>query len=402
MRAAALTCVDVSTSQSTLDEDPVAAPPTWFRSRALPSLRDALPALTLYYAIQVAGFVVLALLTSGSGIHIADLLGSYDAAWYLHIAEHGYDQDVVLDAEGRPNEVSLVFFPLYPAVVAGFAALGPDPLVAALLVTALAGGAAAWGLYVLGRDLAQRRVGILLAALWAMAPGAVVLHLAYSEALFVAFVVWALVALRRRWWLTAAALTVAAGLTRMTAAALIAAVGVAAVIAIVRREDGWRPWAAMSLAPLGLLAYLGFVGLRAGRLDGWFWLQSQAWHSQFDAGAFTMRRLGEALWSGAAGWVLLVALVVFASLVLLLWSYTMRLPAAVQVYTTLVVVMALSSSEFWQSRPRFLLPAVTLALPLAVSLARLPRRALLVLLPSGALAAGWFGAFLLAVVRINP
>lgn len=382
---------------------PAARGRAWLVARLWPPLRAALPALTLYYSIQAVGFAVLAVMAGRTGAGLAGLLAQHDAAWYLHIAGNAYDQDVVLDAEGNPAEVSLAFFPLYPALVATVSALGLDPIVAGLLVTFLAGGAAAWGLFVLGRDLLERRVGILFAGLWAMAPGAVVLHLAYSEALFVALAVWTLVALRRRWWLTAAVLTVAAGLTRITAVALIAALGVAAVVALLRRNGGWRAAAALLLAPLGLLAHLGYVGLRAGRADAWFWLQSQAWHVRFDAGAFTLRRLREALsQGGSAGWVLLVALVVLASLVLLLWSYTMRLPLTAHVYTTLVVLMALSSSEFWQSRPRFLLPAVTLAFPVAVLLARLPRCSLLVLLPSGALAAGWFGAYLLTVVPINP
>ncbi|NIJ14497.1 hypothetical protein FHU38_004898 [Saccharomonospora amisosensis] len=375
----------------------------WLVQRLRPPLRDALPALMLYYSIQAVGFAVLAVMANRSGIGLAGLLTQHDASWYLHIAGNGYDQDVVLDAEGNPAEVSLAFFPLYPAFVAAVSALGFGPVPAGLLVTLLAGGAAAWGLFVLGRDLVERRAGILFAGLWAMAPGAVVLHLVYSEALFVALAVWTLVALRRRWWLTAAVLTVAAGLTRITAVALIAAVCIAAVVALLRRNGGWRAAAALLLAPLGLLAHLGYVALRAGRADAWFWLQGQAWHVRFDAGAFTVRRLREALFQGgSAGWVLLVALVVLASLVLLLWSYTTRLPLTAHVYTTLVVLMALGSSEFWQSRPRFLLPAVTLVFPVAVLLARLPKRALLVLLPSGALVAGWFGAFLLTVVPINP
>lgn len=51
---------------------------------------------------------------------------------------------------------------------------------------------------------------------------------------------------------------------------------------------------------------------------------------------------------------------------------------------------------------RFLLPAFTIVLPLALLAAKLPKRALGVLLPAGALGSAWYGAFLMTVATMNP
>lgn len=107
-------------------------------------------------------------------------------------------------------------------------------LAAGLAVTAVAGLATAWGLVILGLKLtADPRVGLLMVAIWAVAPGSAVLSMVYAEALFCALAVWALIALVGQRWLTAAGLTALAGTVRSTAAALVAAVAVAAVAALI-------------------------------------------------------------------------------------------------------------------------------------------------------------------------
>jgi hypothetical protein len=117
-------------------------------------------------------------------------------------------------------------------------------------VTAIAGIAAAWGLTTLGLKLTgDSRVSVLMVAIWAIAPGSLVLSLVYAEALFRALAFWALVALADRRWLTAAGLTIAAGTVRSTAMALSAVIAVAALVALIQggrtRQPiaaWWRPW----------------------------------------------------------------------------------------------------------------------------------------------------------------
>jgi hypothetical protein len=200
---------------------------------------------------------------------------SSDGGHYRAIAAHGYSYP-----PGQLAHASVFsWFPGYPAAIDSLAWLPWITIVAAgLIVTAAAGLAAAWGLTTLGLKLTgDPRISLLLTAVWAVAPGSVVLTMLYAEALFCALAVWALVALVSKRWLTAGVLTLAAGTVRSTAVALIAAVAVAAalaVIAAVRARQPfaawWRPAAGAALAPLGLLGYLGYVAVATHRLDGWF------------------------------------------------------------------------------------------------------------------------------------
>lgn len=119
------------------------------------------------------------------------------------------------------------------------------------------------------RELARaagrsRRVGLLWVGLVGASPLSVVFLMSYSEALFCAFAIWAMVAVLHRHWPLAALLAVAAGWTRPTGAAVVAVVVIAALLA------GWRAggrqralcWISATVAPLGLIGYLGFVAAR--------------------------------------------------------------------------------------------------------------------------------------------
>ncbi|MBB4687108.1 hypothetical protein [Amycolatopsis jiangsuensis] len=381
--------------QSTLDVTVERSSP--FRT----AVRQALPAVGLYLLFQVVSFGLLWLMSWKADVSPGRFVDDFDASWFLSVAQHGYDQQVVAGADGAPGENSLVFFPLYPGLVAILTLFGIPALPAGLVVSVLAGCAAAWGLFVLGRDFASPRVGLLMAVLWSVGPGSAALHLAYSEAVLVALVAWALVAVARRQWVLAGALALFAGLTRASAGALVAAVGVAALVAVFQRRDGWRPWLGGLLAPLGLLGYLAYVGIRTGRADGWFWLQN-AWQMHFDFGQFTWEQVKEGLTVDRASWITVTALIVLVAVALQLWTWATRLPLPWQVYGTLTVVIALCSSNYFQSRARFLLPAFVLTVPLALALAKLPNRVLAVLLPSAAVLSGWYGAYLMTIAHLAP
>jgi len=68
-----------------------------------------------------------------------------------------------------------------------------------------------------------------------------------------------------------------------------------------------------------------------------------------------------------------------------------------------VVILALTTSANWvSSKPRFLLPAVLLALPVARLLAPVRVRILVPLVAVLAVAAAWFGLYLTAIVGWAP
>ena len=331
-----------------------------------------------------------------------------DGGHYLAIAAHGYTYP-----PGQLAHASVFsFFPAYPAAMSALARLPGVTLVGAgLAVTAIAGLAAAWGITVLGMKLtADPRISLLMVAVWAVAPTSTVLEMLYAEALFCALAVWVLIALVDRRWLTAAGLTIVAGTVRSTAVALVAALVVAAAAALVeaarthrRIAEWWRPLAAALLAPLGLLGFLGYVAVRTGRLDGWFWIENHTFHMDFDWGTSTLQVLKGIFLDSPSVPDVLVALAIIAGVSLAVWSLTERIPLYLHVYTVVVVVMALVSSANWiGSKPRFMLPAILLALPVARLLAPLRTSVLVPLIVVLTVLSTWFGLYLIVIARWAP
>jgi hypothetical protein len=333
---------------------------------------------------------------------------SSDGGWYRTIAAHGYTYP-----PGDLAHASVFsWFPGYPAVIDSIAWLPGVTIVAAgLAVTAAAGLAAAWGLATLGMKLTgDPRISLLMVALWAVAPSSIVLNMMYGEALFCALAIWALVALVSKRWLTAGGLTLLAGTVRSTAVALILAVLVAALLAVAQAVRAgqpfgawWRPVAAALLAPLGLAGYLGYVALATHRLDGWFWVERHDCHMVFDWGVSTLRVVRNTLLDTPSVADVLVVGALVAAVLLALWSLTERIPVYLHVYTVVVVVLALATSANWlSSKPRFLLPAVLLALPLARLLARLRTVVLVPLVVVLVAASTWFGLYVTVIARWTP
>jgi hypothetical protein len=254
------------------------------------------------------------------------------------------------------------------------------------------------------------RVSLLMVALWGAAPGSTVFSMLYPETLYCALAIWALVALTSRRWLMAAVLTIAAGTVQSEAVALVTAVMVAALCSLIPAvrsgqpaAELWRRLAALALAPLGLVAYLGFVAVRIRRLDGWFWIESAAWHQSFDWGLGVTQNLEQTTlgWSSVASTLLVLIIVLIVPLTA--WSIDRSLPVYLNVYTLVAVSLALGTSGTWfSSMLRFVLPAVLLALPLARSLARLRTLLLVPLTGVLAVASTWFGLYLTVIARLPP
>lgn len=367
-------------------------------------LPAAAPALLAYASLRAFGIAVLALFADRAGRDVWDLLTRFDATWYIRIAEHGYDRAISVRADGELASTNLAFFPLYPGLIALLDPVLPGgPRVAALAISWVAGLAAAWGIFAIGARLRDRRTGVTLAALWAVAPHAVVQSMAYTETLFTALAAWSLYAVLHRRWLTSGVLCLIAGLVRPTAAALVLAVGLAALVAVVRRRDGWRPWAAGLLAPCGLLGFVGWVGLRLGRLDGYLHVQGAAWGMTFDGGAGTTRTVRAVLTepqSTLNPYVVTAVLVV--TLALFVLAALDRVPWPLLVFAGAVMVLVFGTADYYHSRPRLLMPAFVLLLPPAAALAvALPRTVVVVF----ALLAGfsaWYGSYLCLIWPYSP
>jgi hypothetical protein len=240
----------------------------------------------------------------------------------------------------------------------------------------------------------------LLVALFAAAPMGVVLSMAYTEALFCALAVWALVGVLRRQWLLAGLCSAAAGLVRPTGSALALAVGLAALVAVVTRRDGVRPWLAVVLAASGLLGYLGYVGWRTGTPLGWFDIQRTGWGSRFDAGVSLARFVGRTLSGGHELYDLAVLLTLIGSVVLLAVAVRMRLPWPLLVYAAVVLLTVWCSDGQIHSRVRLIMPAFPLLLlPVALGLARRRTGTAVAVVVAVVLASAWFGGYTLTIWR---
>ncbi|MBB4968997.1 hypothetical protein [Saccharothrix violaceirubra] len=355
------------------------------------------PAL-LYLLVRELGLLVVQAMAARWDKDVTKALTSWDGQWFLGIAERGYGNvpPWLVDAFGRRDpSTALAFFPGYPTLVGWVDALpGVGSVGAGFTVSFVAGVCCAYGLERLGRAVSggSRRVGLVLVVLFAASPMAIVLSMTYSEALFCAYAAWALVGVVERRWLLAGVCCASAGLVRPTAAALVLAVCLAALLAI-RRREGWRPWVGAAIAPLGLVGYLGYVAVRTGRWDGWFALQQRGWDSRFDGGAATWRFAKLIL--GEPRSVLELATVWFlvGALVLVVVCLRRRVEWPLVVYGVGVLAMDLGSNGLMNSKARLLLPAFTLLVPVAVWLAGRRTGTVVAVLSGVAVFGTWFGAY---------
>nr|WSW44610.1 hypothetical protein OG296_16530 [Streptomyces sp. NBC_01001] len=357
----------------------------------------ALVALGVFAAVRAGGALVLTVGAWWAGRSPVRVLGhSWDSVWYIGIAVHGYGRTQMWAGSGLVQS-DYAFFPLYPLLVR---LAGATPW-AGLLVAWTAAAVAAVGVYRVGELVLGPRVGVLLVALWAASPHAVVLTLAYTEPLLAALAAWALYAVLRGRWLWAAGLAVLAGLTRPTGIAVAAAVSAIALHALlVRRSRAPEVWAAALLAPAGWAAYVLAVGIRTGDPAGYFTVQRR-WGSRFDFGSYTTGTVWRVLTGGHVPLATVVTVAVLAAAGLLAVLLLLdRMPPALLVYTAVLLLITYGGAGYFESKPRFLLPAFPLLLPVAAAMARArPRSAVVVTAGLAGLSYG-YGLYLLLIARV--
>ncbi|MGW2048193.1 mannosyltransferase family protein [Streptomyces sp. NPDC001858] len=384
--------------------------------RGAGALRRAAPALLGYAAVRALCLLTLALWSAARDKSAYTLLTArWDALWYTRVAELGYGYEVRL-----PNgdvHSNLAFFPLLPWLERLLHAVTPLSYAdAGFVVSLVASLAAAWGIFAVADHVYGRRAGVCAVLVWAVLPVGIVQSMAYSESLFTALAAWSLYAVLTGRWVTAGVLASLSGLTRPVGLAVVAAVWAAGIASFLREressrtvsfagtrsaapapgahapEHAPRPAAdapsgreataggprlapralGMLLAPLGAAAYVLWVGRRTG--DGPLgYLDVQAgWRNGFDGGYAFARFVADKFTSFPSA---LAGVGLIVGVALLLWLYVtcvrQRQPLPLLVYGGVVLALALCASSYFGSKPRLLLPAFPLLLPLALALARL-------------------------------
>ncbi|MFE9775147.1 hypothetical protein ACFYOV_26430 [Streptomyces sp. NPDC005931] len=398
--------------------DPLPAEPA-HRERLRRAAAHWGPVLATYGVLKLAGFAVFMYLLDsagdfrdkhlrfGGGEHPWDVLGSWDGWWYQQIVLNGYDP-ALEPVPGATGMITLkgnsaAFFPLYPALmrlVCDVTGLGPYG--AGMTVSVVCSFVAALGIYAVTAHLGGRRAGLIAAGLWAVWPGSGAEWAVYSESVYTALAAWACYAVMTRRWLTAGVLTFTAGLARPTAVTLVAAIAVAGLLAVLRREEKLRrPLFAVAVAPLGAVGYLAWVGYRMGDWGGYNKLQDKAWAHKFDWGRHSL----DVLTSVPVGhfdyhFAMPVEDVIGVGVVLLVPVLTvvlaqLRPPAVLVVYTVLSYLMVMGTQQYFGNVSRYLLPLFPLFVPVALGLRRLRLPALITVLGTAALASGSYAGYVL-------
>lgn len=376
--------------------------PTRRATRLARALRRAAPALGLFAAARLTGLLAACLWAAHIGRSPGQLLTrSWDSVWYTRIAAEGYGHTLHF-ADGAVHS-DLAFFPLYPGLVRAVTTVLPlGGGTAALLLSWAAAAVAAFGIHLLGERLHGRTTAALLVLLWGLLPHSVVLSLAYTEPLLTAFAAFALYAVLTGRWLWAGSLAALAGLSRPNGIAIAAAVCAAAAYELWKRRAHapWRLWAAAVVAPLGWGGYVLWVGVRTGDpLRGYFAVQA-GWRSRFDLGIDNLLNVRDIttrpteLASPMTALVVAAAVLLFALLVV---DRENRPPLPLLVYAGLLLLIAIGGGGFFESKPRFLLPAFPLLLPLACALTKARPRAAIVVIAALAGLSCCYGTYLLTL-----
>jgi hypothetical protein len=267
-------------------------------------------------------------------------LFTYDGFWYRAIAEHGY---LALPKEG------LRFFPLYSLLGRGLGAVLLDHTGVALVVIA---NVAALVMAALVHRLVLSETedpGLASRSAWFVAvfPAALGLVLAYAESLLMLAAVGMFLALRRRKWLVAAALGVAAGLVRPVGILLVVPAAIEAT----------RAWAGTSLRERAArLTAVAAPAAGMGAYLAWLWayfdyrslpFSVQCRHDvrgvSYDPFTNVIDSIRDLLNGSRFGAGMhLVWIVVFLALLAVL---ARRLPASYTAYAAVALLLALTGSN---------------------------------------------------------
>lgn len=356
----------------------------------------------LIFGLSRAVQLTMAAGLARKGGTLTERLTSWDADFFLRIARDGYAHGYTFDDAGNFVGNTLAFFPGYPWCVRALALFGLPYPIAGITVSMLAAAVATVLIHLLGSQLSGPRFGYVLSVLFCTQPMSVVFSMAYSEALFCALVLAMLLALRRRYWLVAGTFGALAGLTRATGVAAGLALAVHAGHSLwVRRHDPGAPRLRPVLASvLALVAVPGFwlwVGGRVGHADGWFVEQRRGWGTGFDWGAATVRFLASTF-SSADGFVpVATALIIVGTGALVAAALADRRWWPTSLYGLLAYGTVVGSAGYFNSRPRLLVPVLSVLLPLAAALTRARTAVLVPLLTGLGLLGCWFGAYMVTI-----
>jgi hypothetical protein len=320
-------------------------------------------------AIAVASDAVWARLNEKEPVNgligLVRVFDSWDGHWYLDVVRDGYPHHIMPNVTYFVSDARAAFFPLYPRLVHYLDNVIPGgPVSVALLVNILLGAAFVVLIGTIARSLYDIKTAEKAMIIAALFPGSFVLNWAYSEALLLTISCLCFLALSQKMWLWAGVLAALGTATRPNGIALVAACGVAALLAI-KNDREWKALIAPALSPLGFIGFMLFLVQHTDENFAWFRVQSEAWKEGTSFGATALSRTFDFILNptGSPTSVLTAASMVAMVLALVaLWKHPM--PAMYNAYSAVVLVLMLLPATV-TARPRFLFTAFPLIFPVA-------------------------------------
>lgn len=225
--------------------------------------------LVLVYAYQ--SFEVVNDSSLGSLYRFFEIWKHWDAEHYLKLAEFGY-------TNVGEQRFLIVFFPVYPALIALFNLAIGDYLISGFIVTLLASLALGLAFRKLVRLDYSERVSQHAVLFLFIFPTSYFLHIPYTESLFLALVVSCFFAARKRRWVLAACLGFIACLTRINGLILLPALAFEVWEEYRETKTVNREWAWLLLVGVGSLAYLGLNYFVTGDATMFMVYQREHWY----------------------------------------------------------------------------------------------------------------------------
>lgn len=371
--------------------------PGRFDLRALLGTADAWPLLrpVLTFHLLTRALIIGALVIGAvvSGRSFPEVVMRWDGNWYAKVADDGYPAPLPVTPTGRIESSTAAFFPLYPLLTKGLTAIGVPFWLGGMLINLVASSAAVLVIVMVGTQYLDRRSAQLLGCLWTVFPVSAALTVTYSEALFTLFGAASLYLMLRRHWILAGLAATLAGTVRPPGIVFAGAVGLAALLAFARERD-WRSLLGATLAPLGFLATMIGIGLRAGRLDAWQVTEHDGWHTELTYGMSWLAWLRPTESNIQARLHLVVALFALALVVLAVVAILLRPPLPIM---ALIAVGAFIAFGFggvgMNAGPRVMMAFFPVLAPPAVLLSRCPRAIRRGVLVTGSVVAAVVGAY---------
>jgi hypothetical protein len=315
-----------------------------------------------YLVARVATIAVLLLVDRVDHESLNSRLHRWDGAWFLRAAENGWPRHLPM-IHGHVAGNTIAFFPGFPLAIRWLhSATTLSPLWIGFVISVTTGLTAVVSVGLLVRRFAGEEKATRATLLFAVFPGTFAFSLVYSEGIVITCVALGLLALLERRWLLAGLLGLLATATSPIALAFVVSCGWSAGWAA-WRDRSVRPIVAPVLAPLGFVAYMGWLWRHTGVLNAWRLTELGGWRS-----SPSLRYPFHILWTFVrnplgpteTGQILVLG-TVFAVVGAVL-AIRQRQPAPVLIYGLGAGVLAAISAPVGL-RPRFIM----LAFPLVVA-----------------------------------